>query len=184
MIRRLAALPLLLAACGADPVLYAAPPPVPAGERIAVFASSIEVREVSLPLYAESEEVHVGMPGGAIAPLEGARWADDPRRAVTLELASALATATGARVASEPWPYQSFPEATVTVRATQMLAGIDGLFRMSGQWATGDHDGERERAGRFEVTAPIAPGTGIAGIAAARAVAVRDLARTIASRGL
>ena len=184
MIRRLAALPLLLAACGADPLLYAAAPPVPAGAPIAVFASSIEVREVSLPLYAESEEIHVGMAGGAIAPLEGARWADDPRRAVTLELASALAAATSARVASEPWPYQSLPEATVTVRAMQMLAGTDGLFRISGQWATGDRDGERERAGSFEVAAPIPPPGGSMGIAAARAVAVRDLARLIASRGL
>ena len=182
MIRRLAVL-TLLAACGADPLLYAAPP-VPAGDRIGVFASSIEVREVSLPLYAEAEEIHVGSPGGAIVPLDDARWADDPRRAVTLELAGAMAAATGARVAAEPWPFQSFPAAIVTVRATQMLAGTDGLFRITGQWATADRDGTRERAGAFEVAAPYAPAGGSAAIAAARAVAVRDLARLIAARGL
>lgn len=182
MIRRLAVL-ALLAACGTEPLLYAAPP-VPAGERIGVFARSVEVREVSLPLYAEAEEIHVGLPGGGIAPLDGARWADDPRRAVTLELAAAMADATGARVAAEPWPFQSFPAATVTVRATQMLAGTDGVFRMSGQWATADRDGERERAGRFDVHTPYPLAGGSNAIAAARALAVRDLARLIAARGL
>ena len=182
MIRRLAVL-MLLAACGADPQFYATPP-APAGDRIGIYAASVEVREVTLPLYAQAEEIHVGLPGGPIVQLEDARWADDPRRAVTLELASALAAVTGARVASEPWPFQSFPAATVTVRATQMLAGTDGVFRMSGQWTTGDRDGERERAGAFDVAAPFAPDGGSAAIAAARAVAVRDLARLIAARGL
>lgn len=183
MIRPLAALTLLAACGGAEPLLYAAPP-VPAGERIGVFASSIEVREVSLPLYAEAQEIHVGVPGGAIVPLEDARWADDPRRAVTLELASALAAATGARVAAEPWPFASFAAATVTVRAVQMLAGTDGVFRISGQWATGDRDGERERSGAFDVAAHYDPEGGTPAIAAARARAVRDLARLIAARGL
>lgn len=182
MIRALAVL-TLLAACSADPVLYPTPP-VPAGDRIAVFASSVEVREVTLPLYAEAEEIYLGVPGGGIAELEGARWADDPRRAVTLELAAALGAATGARVAAEPWPYQSLPEASVTVRAAQMLAGPDPVFRLSGQWATGDRDGERERSGAFHVAVPVDPEGGSAAIAAARAVAVRDLARLIAARGL
>ncbi len=177
------ALLLLLAACGTDPLLYAAPP-VPAGERIGISARSVEVREVSLPLYAESDEIHVGVPGGPISVIEGGRWADDPRRAVTLELATALSAATGTRAVAEPWPFESFPGATVSVRATQMLAGTDGLFRIRGQWATSARDGTLERAEPFEVATPYAPAGGSAAIAAARAVAVRDLARLIAARGL
>ena len=174
---------LLLAACGADPALIPVPETAP-GPRVAVPFRSIEVREVSLPTYAEAEEIHVETPDGVIAAADGLAWADDPARAVTLDLAAAMDAVTGARVAAEPWPYETFPAARVTVRATEMVAGRDGRFRISGQYAVGVEEGGRERGGRFAVSAPYAAEAGAAGIAAARAAAVRDLARLIAVEGM
>ena len=174
---------LLLAACGRDPVLFATPELGPA-ERIGIAFGTVEVRDVTLPLYAENEEIVIEGAGGALTPLDGASWADDPARAVTLELSEALAALTGARVAAEPWPYDSFPAAFVAVRVSRFAAGADGRFRISGQWHAGGRDGERERSGRFAVAAPFDPEGGAPAIAAARARAVADLAAEIARQGL
>ena len=184
-----------LAGCGTDPVLFSAPPsalmasvPADPGERIAVPYRSVEVREVSLPAYAEAETIYMEGAGGTLMPVEGAEWADLPSRAVTLDLVGVLEAVTGARVSAEPWPYDALPEARVEIRATRMAAGADGLFRLSGQYAVADLRGEldtpRDRSGLFEVATPFDPARGVASIAAARSAAVRDLARQVASRGM
>lgn len=187
---------LALAGCGADPVLFAAPPAVlsvasPAvepGARIAVAYDTIEVREVSLPAYAEGETIYMEGGGGTLTPAEGAEWADLPARAVTLDLVEVLEGVTRARVAAEPWPYEALPEARVEIRATRLAAGADGRFRLSGQYHVADLRGEldtpSDRSGRFEVAAPFDPAGGAAAIAAARSLAVRDLARQIATQGM
>ena len=174
---------LLLAACGADPVLFATPE-VAATQRIGIAYRTVEVRDVTLPLYAENEEILIEGAGGALVPLEGVSWADDPQRAVTLELSEALGRLTGARVAAEPWPYDSFPDAFVAVRVSRFAAGADGVFRISGQWHAGGRDGVRERSGAFAASAPYDPEGGAPAIAAARALAVNDLATQIARSGL
>ena len=174
---------LLLAACGADPVLFATPEVAPV-QRIGIAFGTVEVRDVTLPLYAETEEIVIEGAGGALTPLDGASWADDPQRAMTLELSEALAALTSARVAAEPWPYDSFPAAFVAVRVSRFTAGADGRFRIAGQWHAGGRDGVRERSGRFAVAAPFDPEGGGPAIAAARARAVNDLAAEIAQRGL
>ena len=187
---------LLLAACGDDPVLFAAPPaaltvagtPADPGGRIAVAYDSIEVRDVSLPAYAEAESIFYEGAGGVLMPVEGAEWADLPGRAVTLDLVGVLESVTRARVAAEPWPFESLPEARVEVRATRMAAGADGIFRMAGQYHVADLRTEVEtpsdRSGRFEVAAPYDLTLGAAAIADARSRAVRDLARQVASEGM
>ena len=174
---------LFLAACGTEPVLFATPQLV-AAERVGIAFGTVEVRDVTLPLYAENEEIVVEGAGGSLMPLEGASWADDPSRAVTLELSEALAALTGARIAAEPWPYDSFPDAFVAVRVSRFAAGVDGVFRIAGQWHAGGRDGVRERSGRFAVAAPFDPEGGAPAIAAARARAVADLAAEIARQGL
>ena len=186
---------LALAGCGTDPVLFSAPasalmPTVPAdpGSRIGVPYRSVEVREVSLPTYAETETIFYEGAGGTLMPVEGAEWADLPSRAVTLDLVGVMERVTGARVAAEPWPYDRMADARIEVRATRMAAGADGVFRMSGQYHVADLRGEldepRDRSGLFEVAARYDPSLGVAAIAAARSEAVRDLARQIASQGM
>ncbi|MFD0980493.1 PqiC family protein [Tropicimonas aquimaris] len=174
---------LLLTACSAPPVRYAAAP-VASGDRIGISVSQLEVREVSLPTYAQSEEIWREAEGGALEADSSALWADDPARGVTMELSQHLAAFTGARVAAEPWPFEDLPQARLIVRVSEMVAGADGRFRLSGQYFVSRLSAGRDYSGTFNVSAPIAPDSGSSGIAAARAVAVRDLARQIASRGI
>lgn len=190
----LAGLPAL-AACGEAPVLFSAPPaalsaPAQAdpGARIGVPYRSIELREVSLPTYAEAETIFQEGPGGTLTPVAGAEWADLPERAITLDLVGVLAAVTDARVAAEPWPFDLLPEARVEVRATRLAAGADGFFRFGGQYYVADLRGElaapRDRTGRFDLAAPYDVDGGAAAIADARSRVVRDLARLIAARGM
>ena len=187
---------LLLAGCGAEPVLFAAPAADLAsatgradpGAPIAVAYRTVEVREVSLPSYAEAETIYYEGPGGTLMPADGAEWGDLPTRAITLDLVEVLGAVTRARVAGEPWPFELLPEARVEVRATRMAAGVDGLFRLSGVYHVADLRGEldtpRDRSGRFGVAVPYDPSGGAPAIADARSRAARDLARRIASEGM
>ncbi|WP_245883813.1 PqiC family protein [Hasllibacter halocynthiae] len=181
MTRTLPLLALLLAGCGADPILYPVPA-VPSGDRIGVSVGSVEVLDVSLPLYADIEEITFEQVDGSLLTSEEVAWADDPQRAVTLELARVLGTVTRATVAPTPWPFESFAEARVDVRVEEFVAGIDGRFRISGIWYAGTE--ERDRSGRFAIAIPYHPEGGVRAIAIARAQAVRDLARVIAAQGL
>lgn len=201
-----AAAALMVAGCGADPVLFATPstltaaPGADPGGRIGVAYRSIEVRQASLPTYAEGETIYLEGAGGTLVPAEDAEWADAPSRAITLDLASVLGAVTGARVAAEPWPYDGEAQGRVEVRFTRLAAGADGRFRVSGQYHVADlrvdelTDEEidagksprppSDRSGRFEVAVPYDPAGGATAIAEARSRAVRDLAREIASRGM
>ena len=173
----------VLAACGGPQLRFAAPP-APPGERIAIPVRFVQLREVSLPAYARDEEIWVEGEGGALTPQRNLLWADAPERGVTQELARQLAAITGATVAAEPWPFDSLPQATVELRLDTFLAGSDERFRIAGQYFVAGQPELRDRSGTFEVAAAIAPETGVAGIAAARAVALRDLARLVAREGL
>lgn len=172
----------LLAACGPAPERFAAPLAAPGG-RIAVPVASIEVREVSLPTYARDEEIWMETEAGALTADAALLWADEPSRGMTLELARQLGRITGARAAAEPWPFTGLPDGTVEIRADSFVAGADGRFRISGQVFTEAVEAGRTRARDFAVSAPIPPESGAPGVAAARAAAVRDLARLIASEG-
>ncbi len=172
----------LLAACGQGPVRYAAAP-VPSGAPIGISVSQLEVREVSLPAYARTEEIWREAENGALSSDSSVLWADEPERGVTMELSRHLATMTGARVAAEPWPFEDLPQARLTVRVQDMVAGADGQFRMTGQYFVASLTAGRDRSGEFRVSAPYALDGGAPAIAAARAQAVRDLARLIADRG-
>ena len=188
---------LLLAGCGGDGAVLLSTPsagvnvagtPADPGGRIGVAYGSVEVREVSLPEYASAEMIYFEGVGGALMPIEGAEWADLPTRAVTLDLVAVLDAVTGARVAAEPWPYESFAEARIEVRATRMTAGADGLFRLAGQYHVADLrtdvETPRDRSSLFAIAVPYDMELGAAGIADARSRAVRDLARQIAADGL
>ena len=181
---RLAPLLLVgLAACGPDPVRLAVPP-APAAERIASGFATVEVLGVSLPAYAEDEAVFV-QAGGALSAAGGVVWADDPPRAVTLDLVRALSETTGARVAPEPWPFEERAEARLDVRVAEIVADASGAFLMRGVYYVASQDGSgRDAAREFALRVPFDPEGGPAAIAAARGQATLALARQIASDGL
>lgn len=172
-----------LAGCGAEDRFIAAPQVV-ATERVPSRFASIEVREVSLPTHAASEEIYVEAEGGGLAVSE-LLWADDPTRAVTLALSRNLAEITGARVAPEPWPFDAFPAARVDVRVERFLSQADGTLVLAGQYFVADMDGNgRDRSRLFRLSMPLAGDITPAAAAEARAALVRDLALRIAKDGL
>ncbi|MCP1167958.1 PqiC family protein [Limimaricola litoreus] len=186
MTRILPAMALLsaLAACGGPELRYAVPQVAPT-EKISIAFETVELREITLPTYAALETIYVETPEGVITPAEDLLWADDPVRAATLELARALRLSTGARVASEPWPFDDFAEARVEVRVEEFLADAQGRFRVAGQYFVATRDAEgRDRAETFEIVVPIPPATGASGLAAARAAAMTQLAQTIAKTAM
>ncbi|MGA9410978.1 MAG: ABC-type transport auxiliary lipoprotein family protein [Roseobacter sp.] len=173
----------MLAACGRSSDRYAVEPPqVTQTQRIAFGA--VEVREVSLPAYAASDEISVQTADGRLVSDGGVLWADTPNRAVSLEISRNLAQITGARVASNPWPFEALPDARVDLRFERLVAGEDGQFRASGQYFVAVTDGRRERSGLFNLAVPFDPAAGPGAIAAARAQIILDLSSYLARNGL
>lgn len=173
----------LLAACGAEDRFLAAPQ-IGAVDRVKSRYASIEVREVSLPAHASSEEIYVEAEGGELAASK-LLWADDPTRAVTLALSRNLAEITGARVAPEPWPFDTYPGARVDVRVERFLSTAGGTLTLSGQYFVADMTGEgRDRSKLFELSTPVAAAAPPAVAAEARARLLTDLAVMIARNGL
>ncbi|WP_373353086.1 membrane integrity-associated transporter subunit PqiC [Pseudoroseicyclus sp. CXY001] len=164
--------------------LYAVPISTP-GETIPIAFSSVEVRDVTLPTYANYEEIYVEGADGTLQAEDGLLWADDPARAASLELVRALSALTGVIVAGEPWPFDPYPAARVEVRVEEMIASRRGEFRLSGQYFVAALDGsQRDSAHLFAITTPLGEEAGAAEIAAARGSAVAELARQIARGGL
>lgn len=175
---------LVLAACGSNATRISVPElPVPA--QVAVGVGSVELIEVELPAYADGDTIFV-QTGVALRRAGGAVWADDPSRAVTLELARALHAIAGIPVAPEPWPYDGDPDVQLDLRLAEfgpdrlrMAFVVRGLYFVAAQ---GDRAGPN-RAREVAVSAPLAdlnPAT----IAVARAQAVNQLAAVIAAEGL
>lgn len=179
------ALPILifLAACSGpeDPRFLIEP--APSSEKIRVLVGSIEVRDVSLPAYAADPEVLAEGEGGALYPVGGSLWADDPVRGFTQALVSDLSARTNATIASEPWPLTEDAHARLDVRVNQVFAQANGQFMLAGQFAVASPDEViREFVRTFEIEIPI-QGEGSGAIAAAQSAAIGELARLV-SRSL
>ncbi|WP_299044164.1 ABC-type transport auxiliary lipoprotein family protein [uncultured Tateyamaria sp.] len=174
-------LALCIATACSSPDQFIASPKLVAQDRIPTRFSSIEVSEVSLPAYAARNEVTSSDAG--VLVLSDTLWADEPTRAMTLALSRHLAEITGARVASDPWPFDGFPAARVEVRVEDLIVGA-GALRLSGQYFVVDLDGRRrDHAHLFDLTTPLPEGDPSA-VAQARAQTVLDLATLIARDAL
>jgi len=146
---------LALAACGDNNTRFVINTPESAVQ-MRLSVASIEVRDVSLPTYASATEIVVQQADGALVPVSRAVWADDPVRGVTGALARSLAARSTASVAAEPWPLADGPAARLEVRVDQMVAGADGTFRLTGQFALTSPQGQvRDSLTRFAVSVPL-----------------------------
>lgn len=171
----------VLAGCGATSGRYLIDTPAPT-QQVRVPLSTIEVRDVTLPDYVSSAEIMVQSEDGALRPVANAIWADNPVRGFTLMLARNLDTGSNAAAMTEPWPLTEPPHARVEVRVEQMVAQIDGTFRLTGQFAIGSPDlVVRERISRFDIIQPIS-GTGAGAIADATGRALQTLSMQILRR--
>ncbi|MEM6304445.1 MAG: ABC-type transport auxiliary lipoprotein family protein [Pseudomonadota bacterium] len=174
---------LLLAACGGSADRFAVSPP-PVTEKVRIAFASVEVRDVSLPSYAAADEIHLQDADGKLTSSTGVLWADEPERAIALELSRNLAKLSGRRVASEPWPFEAFPDARLAIRFADLVATTSGQFKATGQYFVAVEDGRRERSGLFDLTVPFDPEAGAGAIATARGQLILDLATFIAKKAL
>lgn len=171
----------LLAACASEP-RYGVSTPIP-DDRIASRYRGIEIVQATLPAYADGEEIYLRKTDGAIGEF-GPLWADEPSRAVTLQLARDLGAIVGGLVAPDPWPFRDLPGARVDVRIEDFLATEAGVFLLSGQYFVAPEAGGPDRARRFEISVPIAQPPTPTAIVTARGTAVSRLAVDIARNGL
>ena len=174
---------LALTACSTSPDRYAVSAPV-VTEKLRIGFNAVEVRDVSLTTYAAADEIAVQDADGKLVTSKDLLWADNPERAVALELARNLAKLSGVRVASEPWPFDAFPDARLEVRFESLIAKSNGEFHTSGQYFVGVPDGGRERSGMFDLAVAFDPEAGPQAIATARGQIILELASYIASKGL
>ncbi|WP_187431914.1 hypothetical protein ROLI_042460 [Roseobacter fucihabitans] len=172
----------LLAGCASSPDRYVVPTSEVAQQQRIAYRS-VEIRKVSLPAYAASDEIAQLGPDGKLTSVGGVLWADTPERAISLELSRNLTRLTGARVAAEPWPFETFADARLEVRFESLIAQEDGQFRANGQYFVAAENG-RERAGLFDLMVAFDPAEGPQAVAAARGQIILDLARFIARNGL
>lgn len=176
---------LALAACGSEPPARFEAQPVALPERVQIAYRSVSVREVSLPTYAATEEIPRLDASGQLASTGAVLWADDPTRAVTLGLATALRQISHVQVAPDPWPYRTRPEVTVDVRFETLVPTVDGMYRASGLYFTAPEEEDRKpHAHAFELAAPYDPAGGVPALAAGRTALINALALDIARTAL
>ena len=170
----------VLAACGSSTQVLM--PTASPTLRVRPVVSSIEIRDVSLPRYAAGDEIVLLTSDGVLDPIRGKVWADTPERVVTLSLAENLATVTGVRVSTEPWPFLEPPQVSITVRVARLLASESGLLHFAGQYAIAPVGAATvDRSGQFDIAVPLA-GTSPQAVAQAQAQAVANLSETLARR--
>lgn len=173
---------LVLAGCGADPAYYLLPPPQAAPERIDVAPASVAVAEISLPSYAEANEIAVLMETGAVMLNQDALWADTPRRALTRHLVAALQARIDAEIGGEPWPELDRPALRLEVIADRLIGRNDGTVEFAGTFTiVAPESGRIVASDRFAQAIPITQ-EGYDGLLSAHARAIDVLADLIAAR--
>ncbi|MEO1275587.1 MAG: ABC-type transport auxiliary lipoprotein family protein [Pseudomonadota bacterium] len=173
---------LLLAACGPSegPSRYEVPVSALEREARSRFAT-VEVREITLPLYAELDEIPVEDAAGIVRSDTNVLWADDPVRAVTRRLTDALATVTGVTVAESPWPFEDPADARVELRFDRLIAAADGQVRAEGQAFIAPRAlGAQGRSLRFRASAPYTV-EDVGSVARAQAIVLDEIARQVAA---
>lgn len=174
-------LTLLLAGCAAAPSRFLIET-APATAPIALRVSSIELRDVVLPAYAEDSQILQETADGGMRPIKGAEWADGTARGVTAELARSLDLRGSASVAAEPWPLTDPAQVRLEVRIDRMVARVDGSFLLSGQFAVAAPERQlRDSLERFAISVPLAD-NGPGAVAGAYAAALEQLSLQILRR--
>ncbi|MDD2867999.1 membrane integrity-associated transporter subunit PqiC [Neomegalonema sp.] len=176
---------LLLAGCGGGSApqgpFFHLLPPAPAPQALGAPLAGMEVglREVRLPRYAVDERLSILQPDGVALREEYQRWAEDPTRAVSQNLAEALRAASGAAVALEPWASGFEPDRRVEVEFTRLIGAPGGMLEAAGVWRVLEG-----RRGREILSEPfrldLAVGPGYEGLMRAHAASLGDLAELLA----
>lgn len=169
-----------LSACSApNPSQYVIE--APAVAETGKVRTTIEVLEVSLPLYAQGQEIPFAESSGAIRTDQSAIWADMPSRAISLSLAESLSKLTGSVTAVEPWPLEESAAVKLDVRVKNLLASAEGSLEFSGQYFIVYGSGRNPVSDWFEISIPVAGQSG-AEISKATGAAINELAQMVVNR--
>lgn len=142
---------------------------------------SVEIVDVSLPVYAETDSVVLPGDDGLSENLSGVVWADTLERSLTSGLMRNLSAITGAQVAPEPWPLASQPDAEITVWVDEIRVTETTMVQMAGQFAV--YQADAPRGGlvqRFDLTVPL-PNTSNQALSQAYGTLWRLLAERVAT---
>ena len=170
-----------LAACGDNAARYLVEP-APVAAAVPLRLSSIELRDMVLPAYAEGAQILQQDASGALRPVANSEWADGSARAMTAALARSLDLQTTAAVAAEPWPLSEPAAGRLDVRLDRIVARADQSFQLSGQYALASYQGNiSEVLQRFDIRVPMAADSPAA-IALAQGQAIDELAAQSVAR--
>lgn len=176
---------IVLSACGngTGTARYMIDPPDSA-QQIGDQLGATELKEVSLPDYAASDEIAWQDADGSVRSSTKILWADKPQRAFTITLAREISEISGASVVPEPWPFPSPPKHRLDVRVEQALAANDGYFHLKGRYfVSAEGAGAGSHHTRvFDIAVPVdrdEPNS----VAGAASVAITMLAEQIAGLG-
>lgn len=154
--------------------------PLPSSLELRPLVGSAMVRTVSLPSYAAAEELALETADGRITINEDVLWADEPERAVTLNLTRTLRNILNTDVGPDPWPFVGLPDVSVDIRVERMLGSLNGSFELTGQFFVASEAAQfRDSTHSFEISEPMADAS-VGSISAAQSAALLKLAEQIA----
>lgn len=141
----------------------------------------VGLREIALPLYARRAQIAVLGPGGEITLSDDHRWAEEPPRAASRQIARDLSARLNRPVVVEPWPEGAAPETRVDVEVDVFVGALGGEVRLAGQYRLVDPARPEAAALHwFELSEPVADDT-FGALVAAHRRALSALAATIAA---
>ena len=100
----------------------------------ALSGAPIGLREIELPLYARRAQIAVLGAGGEITLNEDNRWAEEPPRAASRQVARILAARLNRPVVVEPWPQGVSPKVWVDIDIDYFIGALGGEVRLGGQY--------------------------------------------------
>ena len=100
----------------------------------ALSGQPIGLREIDLPLYARRAQIAVLGAGGEVTLNEENRWAEEPPRAASRQVARILAAQLSRPVVVEPWPQGVSPKVRVDIDVDYFIGALGGDVRLGGQY--------------------------------------------------
>ncbi len=124
----------LLSACAAAPGPVSYLLDTEARPTGALSGDVIGLREIELPLYARRTQIAVLGPGGEATLNEDNRWAEEPPRAASRQVAPILAAQLRRPVVVEPWPQGVSPKLRVDIDVDYFIGALGGDIQLGGQY--------------------------------------------------
>ena len=100
----------------------------------ALSGEPLGLREIELPLYARRAQIAVLGDGGEVTLNEDNRWAEEPPRAASRQVARIIAAQLSRPVVVEPWPQGVSPKVRIDIDVDFLIGSLGGEVRLGGQY--------------------------------------------------